>query len=215
MRYDARTAGAARSRGRQRRGYPSVAVSSDGRRLVAWARRGHRARREDAACARELPVGGQNGHALSGRPHGRDRARRSVRLLDLRTGAVRTAEGRHGSSIPGPLHAGRPKLVTTGEDGKIALWGRRERREHGETFWGTPGRSSPPSRPTAGRSTPPASTAPWSSGTSPATGASAGRSRRHGQSDRLSRAQLRRPPDRCRPGGRRDQHRRRAHARAA
>jgi WD40 repeat protein len=63
-----------------------------------------------------------------------------VRLLDLRTGAVRTAEGRHGASISQVRFTpdGRT-LATTGEDGKIALWDVQSAASTGETLSGHAG----------------------------------------------------------------------------
>ena len=143
VRYDART-------GRRllgpvavsERGYPSVTLTRDGRRLVAVGTQETTVR--DAKTLRVLesfPVGGENGHALSSDDRMVAIARdASVRLLDLRTGAVRTAEGRHGSSITQVRFTpdGRT-LVTTGEDGKIALWDVASAASTGETLSGHAG----------------------------------------------------------------------------
>ena len=143
VRYDART-------GRRllgpvavsERGYPSVTVTSDGRRLVAVGMEETTVR--DARTLRVLDrfaVGGLNGHALSSDDRTVAIARdASVRLLDLRTGAVRTAEGRHGPSISQVRFApdGRT-LATTGEDGKIALWDVQSAASTGETLSGHAG----------------------------------------------------------------------------
>ena len=143
VRYDART-------GRRllgpvavsERGYPSVTLTSDGRRMITVGTEETTVR--DAKTLRVLesfPVGGQNGHALSSDDRTVAIARdASVRLLDLRTGAVRTAEGRHGSSITQVRFTpdGRT-LVTTGEDGKIALWDVASAASTGETLSGHAG----------------------------------------------------------------------------
>ena len=143
VRYDART-------GRRllgpvavsERGYPSVTLTRDGRRLVAVGTQETTVR--DAKTLRvveSFPVGGENGHALSSDDRMVAIAHdASVRLLDLRTGAVRTAEGRHGSSITQVRFTpdGRT-LVTTGEDGKIALWDVASAASTGETLSGHAG----------------------------------------------------------------------------
>jgi WD40 repeat protein/DNA-binding SARP family transcriptional activator len=143
VRYDART-------GRRLlgpvavsdRGYPSVTLTGDGRRLVAVGAEETTVR--DAKTLRVLesfPVGGLNGHALSSDDRTVAIARdASVRLLDLRTGAVRTAEGRHGPSISQVRFTpdGRT-LATAGEDGKIALWDVQSAASTGETLSGHAG----------------------------------------------------------------------------
>jgi WD40 repeat protein len=57
---------------------------------------------------RRLAIGGEDG---------------SVRLLDLRSGRLRTASGRHRDAVNDAVftHSGR-NLVTTGEDGEVILW---------------------------------------------------------------------------------------------
>ena len=184
VRYDARTRqAAARSRGRQRKGLSERDAHA---RRAPHDRGGHagdhRARREDAACARELPRRwGERPRAQQRRPHGRDRARRLGAVA--RPADRSCAHGRGPARFfdhPGPLHAGRPNAGhhRRGRQDR-ALGRRRAPRAPARRSRGTPARSTPRgSRATAPRSTPPASTAPWSSGTSPATGASAGRSRR-------------------------------------
>jgi WD40 repeat protein/DNA-binding SARP family transcriptional activator len=143
VRYDART-------GRRllgpvavsERGYPSVALTSDGRRMITVGTDETTVR--DTRTLRVLdsfPVGGLNGHALSSDDRTVAIARdASVRLLDLRTGAVRTAEGRHGATITQIRFTpdGRT-LVTTGDDGKIALWDVENAATSGETLSGHAG----------------------------------------------------------------------------
>ena len=143
VRYDART-------GRRlldtvavsQRGFPSLTLTSDERRLVAVGMEETTVR--DARTLRVLerfPVGGLNGHALSSDDRTVAIARdASVRLLDLQTGAVRTAEGRHGPSITQVRFTpdGRT-LVTTGEDGKVVFWDVASAATTGETLSGHAG----------------------------------------------------------------------------
>jgi WD40 repeat protein/DNA-binding SARP family transcriptional activator len=139
VRYDART-------GRRllgpvavsERGTPSVTVTSDGRRMINVGTKETIVR--DARTLRVLdrfPIGGDN-YALSGDDRTVAIVRgASVRLLDLRTGAVRTAEGRHGPSINDVrISADGRTLVTTGEDGKVALWDVQSAAITGETLSG-------------------------------------------------------------------------------
>ena len=143
VRYDART-------GRRlvgpvavsEKGYPSVTLTSDGRRLIAVGAEETTVR--DARTLRALerfPVGGLNGHALSSDDRTVALARdASVRLLDLRTGAVRTAEGRHGATITQiRFTPDNRTLATTGDDGKIALWDVQSAAITGETLSGHAG----------------------------------------------------------------------------
>jgi DNA-binding SARP family transcriptional activator/WD40 repeat protein len=70
--------------------------------------------------------------AALGRPDG------SVRLLDLRTGAVRTAPGRHDAAVWSAAFTGRA-LVTGGDDGTVIVHG-LGREGTAETFTGHAGR---------------------------------------------------------------------------
>ena len=94
---------------------------------------------------RRLAIGGENG---------------SVRILDLTSGRLRTAAGRHGAAVNEARFTpdGRT-LVTAGEDGDVIVWdvrGRPPRRRSPDTGGA---RSLPLSRTMGRRSTPPASTA--------------------------------------------------------
>ena len=137
MRYDARTGrrllGPVRI---NRRHWSPLLTTSDGRRLVT-AGVGEVTVR-DAATLRpikRLAVGGASAprwpSAFALSPDDRTLAigeeDGAVRLLDLQTGTVRTASGRHG----GPIRSSRftahgRTLITAGEDGKVIVWDVRQ-----------------------------------------------------------------------------------------
>ena len=141
-------------------------VVRDARTLTPVQARRDRLRGAASAIAlgpddRTVAVGGSDG---------------SVRFVDLRTGAVRGASGRHGGAVTGTQFTpdGR-SLVTTSEDGDAIVWDVRRRRGGRDAVRATPTGSRRCRSPaTAGRSTPPGSTARSSCGTSPARGGSAG-----------------------------------------
>jgi WD40 repeat protein len=125
-----------------RDGAPAMMLTSDGRRLVAVGADETTVR--DAATLRVLdrfPIGAETS-ALSSDDHtvalGGEGG--SVRLLDLRTRAVRTADGHHGAAINRIVFTpdGRT-LVTAGEDGRVVLWDVRTAAATGETLSGHSG----------------------------------------------------------------------------
>jgi WD40 repeat protein len=132
-----------------RRGWSPLMLTSDGRRMLAAGEGGIIVR--DAANLRVLKSftirrrnspGYSTAYALSSDDRtlaigGEDG---SVRLLDLRTGKVRTAADRHGAPI---IHVrftpnGRT-VVSTGEDGDVVLWDVRQATTAGETLSGHAG----------------------------------------------------------------------------
>ena len=160
------------------------------------SRDGHPRRRARLRPLRAFPVAARS--APSSRGRGRlafGSADGSVRLLDLRTGRVRTAAGGHDGAVSGMRFSpDGGRLVTAGRDERLIVWdtapgdgdrdARRARPRSGDR------RSR--SRPTAGPPTAPAATAPSSPGTWPVRGVSSARS--HGRRIAGRRARWRRRP---------------------
>ena len=170
LRYDART-------GRRllgpirlnRHAYSPLLPTSDGRRLIT-AGDGEVVVRDAATLRvrRRYPVGGETrprfatGFALSPDDRTLSIGERdgTVRLLDLHTGTVRTASGRHEDAVGAAqfTHDGRT-LLTASEDDNVIVWDVRQAAAARRSPVTLAALSRSGSRATAARSTPPASTA--------------------------------------------------------
>jgi WD40 repeat protein len=142
QRFDARSG---RPLGRERpvaRGLGTLMLTSDGRRAVTTSDGGPTVIRDARGLRplRNVPVGAETA-ALSPDDRtmlvgGRDG---SVRFLDLATGKVRSASGRHdGAVAEATFSADAAFAITAGEDGRVIVWDVKHAAA-GETLEGHPG----------------------------------------------------------------------------
>ena len=170
-----------------RGGSRGLSATPDGRRLfvtVAQDDATYAVNPERMRVVKRYPVGDVAG-AVSpdGQLFALGSTQGGLRLLDLRSGAIRRLRGRHEAAVDFVSFTpdGRT-VVSSGDDGSVIAWD-VERGELRETFSGhSEGGVSWPSPPTVARSSAPGPTVARSCGTSPVTGGSSARSRRAGRS---------------------------------